>query len=136
MPDITIVLEEKRKLYKSIVSVFCPILSDTVYFTSEGFNHLLYKRHNVPRSIPEKYMKLLCLEHVVEVVSKSTRISEARVVRRKIKNVWKETVCYELVYEVSPKKKVRVIIEKIGTGKFRFRSIMPHDKRSKTKKRP
>ncbi|OGK10164.1 hypothetical protein A2767_04130 [Candidatus Roizmanbacteria bacterium RIFCSPHIGHO2_01_FULL_35_10] len=122
---------KSKKFYKSIVSVYCLILNDTVYFTSEGFNHLLYKDFNHPRNINEQYMKLMCLPYVVDVIKNCALISETRKIKRRVKNKLKDAIHYELVHKVAKNKRIRVIIEKIGTGKHKFRSIMPHDKKSK-----
>lgn len=123
--------KQSKKFYKSIVSIFCPILNDTIYFTSEGFNHLIYKDYGHPRNINEQYMKLKCLPHAPDVIRNCSLISETRQIQRRIKNKLKNGIHYELVYEVILGKKIRVIVEKIGSGKFKFRSIMPHDNKSK-----
>lgn len=128
--------EKQRAYYKSIVSVFCPILQDTVFFTSEGFNHLLYRAHHRPRRLSERFMKLKCLDYATEVISKCSVISETREAQRKIKGIFKKVIWHELVYEVKRGTKIRVIIEKRGTGKNVFLSIMPHNDRAKPKKRP
>lgn len=133
MPNIKIFKKQKKKLYKNIISVFCPILNETVYFTSEGFNHLLYKRYKTPRKIGEKFMKLMCLNYVVEVVEKCKKISKTRMGSKKIRGKWKKIIYYELVYEIKKDIKIRVIVVKISNGKLKFRSIMPHDKKSKLK---
>ena len=131
-------LKKKQKaFYKSIVSVYCPILNDTVYFTSEGFNHLLYDRSNrKPRKISEQFMKLQCLAHAPLVIRKCMFISQTRLIERIVKRKRKSGVHYELVHEVSPGIKIRVIVEKIGTGKHKFLSVMRHNKRLNKKKHP
>jgi len=129
-------LKEKQKaFYKNIGSVFCPILNDTVYFTSEGFNHLLYESSRKPRTISEQFLKLQCLTHAPTVIRKCKVISEIRTIKRNVKGKVKEGTYYELVYEVKKEENIRVVIEKIGTGKHKFLSVMPHDKRQKIKKR-
>ncbi|KKP86223.1 MAG: hypothetical protein UR89_C0029G0008 [Candidatus Roizmanbacteria bacterium GW2011_GWA2_35_8] len=120
-----------KAFYKSIVSIFCPILNDTVYFTSEGYNHLLYESYDRPRNINEQYLKLINLQYAPDVIKKASLISETRKVKRRVKNKLKDAIHYELVYEVNLGKKIRVIVEKIGSGKPKFRSIMPHNKKSK-----
>ena len=136
MVNIYELKKKQRAFYKSIVSVFCPILNDTVYFTSEGFNHLLYDRSNrKPRKISEQFMKLACLTHAPLVIQKCTFISETRLIERIVKKKRKSGIHYGLVYEVSPRVKIRVIVEKIGTGKHKFLSVMrhSHNRKSKTK---
>ena len=135
MTNIYDLKKRQRVFYKSIVSVFCPILNDTVYFTSEGFNHLLYDSSNrKPRSISEQFMKLQCLTHAPLVIQKCTLVSKTRLIERSIKGKKKSGVHYELVYEVKVGEKIRVIIEKIGTGKHKFLSVMRHNKTHKNKK--
>ncbi len=133
--NIRDLIKRQRKYYKSIASVNCPILQDTVYFTSEGFNHLLYANRK-PRKLSERYMKLICLNSAKKVIKKCKVISETREVQRKIKGKLKTTIHHELVHEIKKSVKIRVIVEKIGSGKLKFLSVMPHNNRSKPKKRP
>jgi len=60
--------KKSKALYKNIISVFCPILNNTVYFTSEGYNHLLYEDFNHPRRVNEQYMKLICLPYASDIL--------------------------------------------------------------------
>ena len=129
-------IKRQRKYYKSIVSVNCPILQGTVFFTSEGFDHLLYKTNREPRKLNERYMKLMCLNNARDVIKKCKVISETREVQRKIKGRRKVIIQHELVHEIKRGVKIRVVVEKIGSGKLKFRSVMPHNNRSKPKKRP
>ena len=48
-----------------------------------------------------------------------------------VKGKQKSIVQYELTHMVSKNKTIRVIVEKIGLGKIKFLSVMPHDKKSK-----
>jgi len=84
-------------------------------------------------------MKLQCLRYVPGVVSKCSNKVDIRSIKRKVKGKWKKALYFELVHEVSPGAKLRVIIERIGNGRHTFRSVMPHDNKSKrilaTKKR-
>lgn len=135
MVNIYDLKKKQRAFYKSIVSVFCPILNDTVYFTSEGFNHLLYENRK-PRKISEQFMKLQCLTHAPLVIQKCTLVSETRQIVKNVKGKRKSGVHHELIYEVTAEEKIRVIVEKIGTGKNKFLSVMRHNKKSKNKKHP
>ncbi len=53
-----------------------------------------------------------------------------------VKGKLKEGIHYELVHEVQPGVKIRVIVEKIGMGKYKFLSVMNHARKKRTKKRP
>lgn len=134
MTTIHTLKKKQKAFYQSIVSVFCPILDDTIYFTSEGYNHLLYESSRKPRTISEQFMKLQCLTHAPKVIKQCAVISETRTIKRNIKGKLKEAICYELVYEVKKGEHIRVVVQKIGTGKHTFLSVMPHDKKPKIKK--
>lgn len=134
--NIQKIIEEQRAYYKSIVSVNCPILGETVFFTSEGFNHLLYKSNRQPRKFSERYMKLMCLKHAPEVLKKCTNVSDTRQIKKKIKGKPKLGVRHEMICEIKKGIEIRVIVEKIGTGKAKFLSVMPHNNRSKPPKKP
>lgn len=129
-------IEKQRKYYKSIGSIVCPILQETINFTSDGFEHLLYKGNRKPRKLSERFMKLKCLEHVPEVIKKADVISETRRSEKRIKGKIKKVIFHELIYEIKKGTQIRVVVEKIGNGNFHFLSVMPHNKRSKPKKRP
>lgn len=137
MSDIKSLIDQSRSYYKSIVSTFCPILRDTVYFTSEGFNHLIYESNRAPRSINEQYLKLMCLKDVNDVISNCDSITQLRVERRKIRGKKRRVVSYELIHTNGKQKRVKVIVERVGNGKLKFRSIMSLDrnKRKANKKR-
>lgn len=133
-------ISNRRKYYKRLTPTYSQTLEKTVYFTSVGFNHLLYKNRTRPRKIPEQYMKLQCLKYAKTVIKKSRNISSVRKIKRKVKGKLKTTTYYELVHEVLKNAKIRVIVERVGNGKYKFRSIMPHNNHSKkilskTKKR-
>lgn len=134
-------IAEQKAFYNSLVSVFCPILNETVYFTSEGFNHLMFKNSRIPRSSAEQFMKLKCLKYVPKVITNCSQKGQIRQDKRKIKGKWKKVLRFEIVHEVEKGASVRVIIERIGTGRYHFWSVMPHNNRSKkvltpTKKHP
>lgn len=123
MSDIRVLIGKQNSYYKSIVSAFCPLLNDTVYFTSEGFHHLLYKSSGKRRTIDEQYLKLKCLTHAPPIVQNSTRIIETRKEERMIKGKKKSVVTYELVDGQKRKHNIAVVVERIGTGKHKFRSV-------------
>ena len=111
-------------------------MNEEVYFTSDGFNHLLRESNRQPRNQKEQILKLECLPFAPKVIQRCKIIVTTRKKILIVKGIAKSVVRYGLVYEVAPGKKIRVIVEKVGSGKCRFLSVMPHDKQSKTKKRP
>lgn len=121
--DIYDLIKKQKIFYKSIVSISCPLLNETVYFTSEGFHHLTHKSNNKRRKIGEQYMKLKCLSHVPEIVKNCTRIIETRSEEHIIKGKKKVVVTHELVDSKKRNYNIAVIVAKIGTGKHKFRSV-------------
>jgi len=121
--------------------VACPALGNDVHFTAQGFDHLINESNSTyyrsrPRLASEQYLKLKCLDHAAAVIGGCASVSKVRPIIKKIKGRDRTGFQYELVHEIAPDKKMRVIVEKIGNGKHKFVSIMWHDHRSKPKKRP
>jgi len=113
--------------YRSLVSIYCPILAETVYFSADGFNHLIYDTNRKPRNINEQYLKLKYLSKAKEVIEKCNLITETR---KLVDKQGKEITFFSLEFG-----KTRVIIKKKGTGKHKFQSVMPIYPRTKNKKR-
>lgn len=131
MEDIRHLKLKARRYYSSLVSIQCPLLGEPVFFTSEGFNHLIYRSNRKPRNINEQFMKLKCLFEAPKVIKACAVISDTRKLKRKINGVLKDVTRYELVHEIEKGIKMRVVVERIGTGRHKFLSIMPHNKSSK-----
>lgn len=125
----------QKAFYKSIVSIYCPILNQTIYFSSDGFDHLINDSHRKNRKVNEQWLKLSCLKYVPKVIIQCKEVIDIRQFSRKEKNKWVNCTSYALLHEVQEGVKIRVIIEKIGkNGKHKFKSVMPHNKHSKPKK--
>jgi hypothetical protein len=120
-----------REIYRSIKSVFCPILGIDVVFNSIGFRHLLYKADGTTRHVSEQIYKLTLFPLAIPVIKNAVGVSEERDVEirvsgRKKTKKYKKGKSYALVAEVGRKNpvSVRVVIFKIGTGNYVFYSIM------------
>lgn len=130
MSDLRSLIKQQKQYYQSIVSVFCPVLGETVYFSSEGFNHLIYESNRMPRKINEQFMKLKCLNFVTDVLTdKSAKIVDTRTYDKRYNGDLKVVIHYAIACDVQKGKKIRVIVERIGNGKFHFLSIMPNSKK-------
>lgn len=126
--DIKTLLSQMRPYYKSLVSVYCPILNETIYFSSDGFNHLIFDTNRKPRNINEQYLKLKYLPKAREVIEKCPLVTETRVIN--------DGTGHEITFYCLEFSKTRVIIKRKGTGKHKFQSVMPILKHHKNKKRP
>ncbi len=125
--NIKTLILQTREYYKSLEPVYCPILDQTIYFSSDGFNHLIYDTNRKPRNINEQYLKLKCLSQVKKVIEKCVHITETRTM------VSQDD--HELTFYSLELGEIRVIIKRKGTGKYKFQSIMPTISRRKNKKR-
>jgi len=123
MPNIRELIKKQKTFYQSIVSIFCPLLNETVHFTGDGFYHLLHKSSGKRRSVNEAYLKLMCLSKAHVIVKNATRSVETRKSERLVKGQQKTVVTYELVDSTKRNTHIAVVIEKIGTGKLKFRSV-------------
>lgn len=126
--------ETAQKFYSTIKSVRCPYFGDQdVFFTSEGFNHILYKNPRVARAKADQIMRFRSLETAKKLINISSTCQEKEitneVVIRKFKKR-KEKITKAVQYwgfiAILDKKKIKVIIKKTGEGKIIFWSIIPY----------
>ena len=113
-----------RVKYEKIGRIWCPLLDDYVYFTSEGRVHLIYKGNRKKRPVQEQFYKLNLFPLVVPVIKKSTQIKS---IRSSPKN--KIIQFYAIVGKAGKNNvKIRVIIKKTGSGQFNYHSVMIDNK--------
>lgn len=92
---------------------------------------MIFESNRKPRNINEQWLKLKSFPYVRRVVERCKKVSEVRKVNRVIKGSIKEVTQFELIHEAIPQTKIRVVIEKIGSGKYVFRSVMPNSNKDK-----
>ncbi len=49
--------ENSKEFYEQIYKIVCPVFGKEVFFTSEGFNHLVYKNDRRERDKKVQVMK-------------------------------------------------------------------------------
>lgn len=114
--------EKRRKWYKKIGKVYCPVLKADVFFTSKGFHHLIYPSGKM-RPIKEQMYKLGLLPLVIPVIKNAKKIYKYK--KSFIKNLGKETEFWILRETVGRQKTLtKVILRKVGTGNITFFSVM------------
>ena len=113
-------LKERRKWYKKIGKVYCPILKEYVIFNSKGFYHLRYSSGR-ERTIKEQMYKVGLLPLVIPVIKNVEKIEEYR---KELSNG--KEVEYWILKEVvgSQNTMTKVILRRIGTGNITFYSVM------------
>jgi len=118
-------LEKRRKWFKSIKKVYCPILKEEVHFTSKGFYHLTYPGGKM-RPIKEQMYKLGLLPLVIPVIKNAKKIEkyEKSLVKGKEVELW---ILKEIVGRQGTL--IKVVLRRVGTGKIIFLSVMKKRKK-------
>ena len=112
-------IQQQKGLYNSLVSCYCPAIHQTVYFTTDGFRHLLYRKRR-PRNPREQHYRVALISYI------KTVIMDARDVRSMVYPL-KPIVMWSLSHPMlinGRKQIVKVILQKEGNGKIKFLSVM------------
>lgn len=124
---------DANNFYQKIGNVRCPALGDgLVYFTAEGFNHLLYKNKRNARSREHQITKFKLLPKALHLIKTTTTHQEydeslITIRRKKFKKMQEETVVakYWGLIAIMDGFRVKVIIRQIGHGQKHFWSVIP-----------
>ena len=111
----------------------CPALNnEMVHFTSEGFNHLIYKGDRSERDKDVQMMKFKMLPKATEIIGLSATHQEydestKNIKRKKYKKIVFEpaTVRYWGLVAIIRDMRIKVIIRQIGNGQKHFWSVIP-----------
>lgn len=129
-----------QEFYVKQESVSCPYFKDKIEFTSEGFDHIRYKRARSGRSSDVQAMRYKILPLSVDVLSNSKTLQEYEEQRVFIdvkKNKKREKILKEVKFfgfiAIIKTWKVKVIIRQVGNGKKHFWSIILNWKTRKSK---
>jgi hypothetical protein len=122
-----------QNFYNQKQYIRCPALNnEMVHFTSEGFNHLVYKNDRNERDKGIQIMKFKLLPRAVEIIGLSTTYQEYDENIKDIrKKKHKKIVCESAVVKywglvaVIRNTRVKVIIRQIGNGQKHFWSVIP-----------
>ncbi len=60
--------KDAEDFYGAIIKIKCPYLKDEVHFNTEGFQHLLFKDWNKPRTRFEQYTRLRLIKLAPEII--------------------------------------------------------------------
>ena len=125
--------KEAKNLYKTFGRIKCPALgNDWVHFTSEGFNHLIYRIKKQERHKSVQIMRFELLNKAKELLEKTTTVQEyeeyfnqleVRMFKRKqLKNV---KFCDWGFISIIGKFRIKVVVRKIRDGERKFHSVIP-----------
>ncbi len=124
-------LKEKRAWYKTIGSIYCPILNTKIVFNSKGFYHLRYDSFGKMRSIKEQSYKLGLLLLVIPVIKNAKKIHEYKK-EQYSKPLGKYFEIWELRETVGKQNTtISVVLRRIGDGNITFLSVWKKRERNK-----
>ena len=121
------------KLYQGAKPIFSPALNEYVYFTAEGFNHIMFKGSRTERERPSQIMRFKLLPRALKLVEISTTYQEyeetikefeVKSYKKKVRKT--KPVKYWGIIAITNGRKIKVILRKIGdNGQLHFWSIVP-----------
>ena len=125
--------EDAQKFYAGIGNIFSPAFKQTVQFSSEGFNHIVFKSPRSERERPSQILRFKLLPLAVRLVRESTTFQEFEetlgdfeVKQYKRKTRQSKPVKYWGIIAIVDGRKIKVIVRKIGdNGAMHFWSIVP-----------
>jgi len=124
--------EEAQKLYSTFSKVFCPALGQHIHFTSNGFNHLIYKSAKKERDKKTQILRFDMLEKAKFIIEHSTtfqefeEIMEYRKVNRHGKYISENLVVKSWgLIAIVKKFRVKVVVVQVGNSKIEFYSVIP-----------
>jgi hypothetical protein len=109
-------LSEFEKEYKSWGKCFCPYLDTDIFFVSNGFSHLIWKKGRVKREESVIKQRMNSLKHVRNILQKSGTLQEYEDTGHQ------EYFCFIAIVD---KIKYKIVVLKTKMGKYNFVSIIP-----------
>jgi len=125
--------EDAQKFYNEIRTVQSPALNENIYFNSEGFNHIVFKKSRSEREKSSQMLRFKLLPLAKKLIEVSTTYQEfeetlkefeVKSYKKRIKKT--KPVKYWGVIAIIENRKIKVILRKIGdNGSIQFWSIVP-----------
>lgn len=126
-----------RTFYDSLGKVYCPYFSEEVYFSSDGFRHLLYKGslygHFKLRKKSQRMLRLKLFKLAPRLLRITTTVQEYHQEKQFVlvtynqreENILKSIQYWGFIAIISDQK-VKVVVKQIGEGQKQFWSIIPN----------
>jgi len=129
-------LELRRQaedLYKTFGKIKCPVFKDNyIHFTSEGFNHLVYRIKKQERDKSVQILRFELLSKAKQLVEVSTTIQEYEEYFRQIevrRYKAKQTINIKVrdvgLFGIIKGFRIKVVIRQVGNGEKKFHSVIP-----------
>lgn len=125
--------EDAKNFYIGTHPIVSPALGKYVYFTAEGFNHLLFKGARSERERSSQILRFKLLSKAVKLIELSTTYQEYEETLKEfeVKNHKKKVhksksvKCWGIIAIIDGRK-IKVILRKIGdNGQLHFWSVVP-----------
>ena len=125
--------ENAINFYHKIGRVRCPAINNEfIHFTSEGFNHLVYKNDRRERDRSVQMMKFKLLPKARDIIERSSTYQEydeslLEIKKEKFKKIVREStiVRYWGLVAIIQNFRVKVIVRQWGNGQKHFWSVIP-----------
>jgi len=125
--------EDAVNFYHGIGKIRSPVLEQDVYFTAEGFNHIVFTNSRSERERSSQILRFKLLPLVVKLTRISTTYQEFEETLKEFnvksyKKTVKKTrsVKYWGIIAIIDGRKIKVILRKVGeNGNIHFWSIVP-----------
>ncbi|MCB9814878.1 hypothetical protein H6784_05735 [Candidatus Nomurabacteria bacterium] len=124
--------KDSHAWFHALKPVESPVLNNLIHFTSEGFEHIIYKSARSERDKSSQIMRLKLLPLAIKLIETSTTFQEYEetikqfIVKQCKKKVQiSKRVQYWGIIAIIEGRKIKVIIRKIGNGKHHFWSVVP-----------
>lgn len=111
--------ENAKEKYGKIHEVYCPYLEENVAFPLNALHHIMYKKGRRKRQVKEQISRYKVLEIVPEVILRSGTVQEYE------ERVGDQLTKFWGFIAIIGKKKIKVIVRKVGNGKPHFYSVFP-----------
>lgn len=128
----TKIKEDAENFYDTLKNIRCPYLKDSVHFNTEGFQHLLFKDWNRPRTRFEQYTRLRLIKLAPEIIKISHTLQEyderQLFVRQKINSRWEKrlkTIKYHVFVAIVDFVRLKIVVKEIEGGVKFFYSLYP-----------
>lgn len=131
--------EEALLFYNSLNSIYSPVFKEKVIFSTNGFNHIIYKKSHSEREKSSQSLRFELLPLASKLIEITTTYQEyeeffREFIIKKHKKRIKENklVKYWGLIAIIDGQKIKVIIKKVGdNGLLHFWSIIPNWSTSK-----
>lgn len=118
--------DHARDFYGKRKSIFSPALKESVFFSSEGFNHLIFKKARKEREQAAQIARFKLLPRAIRLIGHANTFQEFEeniVVLDKKRDA--ALVSYWGIIAIFEQRKIKVVVRKIAEGKVHFWSVIP-----------